>query len=91
MFRPGVPRHTIEESSQLIGLDVSAVRGLWRALGFADPDPNSPAVSDDDIAAGVVDEMVGFGDLFVATPRGSVVPKGLDAVDAFTIEIAERG
>jgi hypothetical protein len=35
--------------------------------------------------------MVGFGDLFVATPRGSVVPKGLDAVDVFTIEIAERG
>jgi adenylate cyclase len=51
MFRPGVPRHTLEESSTLTSLDLHAVRGLWRSLGFADPVAGEATVSDEDIAA----------------------------------------
>jgi adenylate cyclase len=57
-----------------------AVNRASRLIAHAEPDT---------VLAGI-DVVRSLGDHFVATPRGSVVPKGLDEVDVFTIEIAER-
>jgi adenylate cyclase len=67
MFRPGVPRHTLEESAKLTGVDLDVVHGLWRSLGFADPDPSEATVSDEDITAALtLLKSVRGGDLDLA-------------------------
>jgi adenylate cyclase len=58
-----------------------AVNRASRLAAFAEPAT---------VLAGI-DVVGSLGEGFVATARGSVVPKGLDEVDVFTIEIADRG
>jgi adenylate cyclase len=80
MFRPGVPRHTLEGSSKLTGLDLDVVRGLWRSLGFADPDPNEAIVSDEDITAAVT---------LLASVRGGDLERALQLIRTATLSLSK--
>jgi adenylate cyclase len=80
MFRPGVPRHTLEESSKLTGLDLESSRGLWRSLGFTDPVPGEATVSDEDIVAVVT---------LLASVRGGGMERALQQSRTATLSLSK--
>jgi len=51
MVLPGEPRHTMEELAELTGTDVDTTLRIWRALGFPDLPPDTPAFRDADVEA----------------------------------------
>ncbi|MFN8035609.1 MAG: adenylate/guanylate cyclase domain-containing protein [Acidimicrobiia bacterium] len=51
MVMPGEPRHTMDELAELTGTDVGMTVRIWRALGFPDLPPDTPAFRDTDVEA----------------------------------------
>jgi adenylate cyclase len=80
LFRPGVPRHTLDESAKLTGLDLDVVHGLWRSLGFADPGPNDTTVSDEDIAAAAT---------LLGSVRGGDMERALQLIRTATLSLSK--
>lgn len=48
---PGDPRHTMDELAELTGIDLETASRIWRALGFPDIAPDTPAFRDTDVEA----------------------------------------
>lgn len=99
-LRGSGPRLTFVEAAERQGIDVTAARRSWRALGFSEPPPDEPALTEAEA------ELLGFIDAFsVLDPEnalqllrvmGSSVARMADAAVAalrlyFEVPIVSRG
>ncbi|MBI2703939.1 MAG: hypothetical protein HYX32_01415 [Actinobacteria bacterium] len=85
--------YTLEEATEMSGLDIESIRAYWRALGFPDPRPGEKLFSESDLD--MLDSVLPFieeGSLdpLLAQQMARVIGSSLSRIATAQIEAIER-